>query len=471
MEKEAQKDITQWRREQETSLREGIEAFRRTTHQRELKENLEFVQFKRERKRRAREAELELITQSYDAQREKSIQRENCEKERITADEVFKAEQREDREETRKLVRALRKEEARKEQAERLYNSAEKMEYEKRQLLAEKNRRIKDLQLMSALCRRGRRRRLRKLGESGATPADIETVVKKEHPVEDQRPRHRPVKVRPILPVERLASLKNDAGRAVFGSNESPFRPKSLAFPTTKFAPKRPDARTVGSGDPALAKTIGKIAKEMHVSSEDEPMPSSVKVILMNAMKVSAEEKKRRKEKIERSSLSQRVEDRKRGQRLVEKALDDVAFGAIDSGIQESSGAAQLFLESSPNVEGEERPALKQDKFFLIQLPNTFPRVVAEKEEEESKPRAKGSLPPAPEQEVSSFSDVPDGKIGTLRIHKSGRVSLLIGNIEYSCALGQKPKFAQEVACVLPTQGEAVFMGEIEDKLIVSPKI
>lgn len=84
-----------------------------------------------------------------------------------------------------------------------------------------------------------------------------------------------------------------------------PFRPKSLAFPTTKFAPKRPDARTVGSGDPALAKTIGKIAKEMHVSSEDEPMPSSVKVILMNAMKVSAEEKKRRKEKIERSSRKQ----------------------------------------------------------------------------------------------------------------------------------------------------------------------
>ncbi|EER07080.1 conserved hypothetical protein [Perkinsus marinus ATCC 50983] len=137
----------------------------------------------------------------------------------------------------------------------------------------------------------------------------------------------------------------------------------------------------------------------------------------------------------------------------------------------ESSGAAQLFLESSPSVKGEERPPLKQDKFFLIQLPNTFPRVVAEKEEEESKPRAKGSLAPAPEQEVSSFSDVPDGKIGTLRIHKSGRVSLLIGNIEYSCALGQKPKFAQEVACVLPTQGEAVFMGEIEDKLIVSPKI
>lgn len=43
-----------------------------------------------------------------------------------------------------------------------------------------------------------------------------------------------------------------------------------------------------------------------------------------------------------------------------------------------------------------------------------------------------GSLAPAPEQEVSSFSDVPDGKIGTLRIHKSGRVSLLIGNIEWA---------------------------------------
>lgn len=37
----------------------------------------------------------------------------------ITADEVFKAEQRKDREETRKLVRALKEEEARKEQAER----------------------------------------------------------------------------------------------------------------------------------------------------------------------------------------------------------------------------------------------------------------------------------------------------------------------------------------------------------------
>ncbi|KAF4730352.1 hypothetical protein FOZ62_001902, partial [Perkinsus olseni] len=314
------------------------------------------------------------------------------------------------------------------------------------------------------------RRRLRKFGEPGDSPAaSVEVSVKKERPGEDQRSRHRPVKVRPILPVERLASFKKEAARSVFGANESPFRPKSSSLSAAKFVPKRPDARTIGSGEPTLAKAIGKIAREMNASSEEEPMPSSVKVILMNAMKDSAD--KKRREKMKGSSRAavistaahsgsssrpihqllggglkpadelSKAEFRKQGQPLTERPLDDVAFGAIEDGIQEypplsvpyystrrihhdilratgytetslldtlktegkrpvlvemagatveqeSSGVSQLFVEDNSAESGKES-SLRQDQFFLVQLPNTFPRVLAEKEDDEGKQTAK----------------------------------------------------------------------------------
>ncbi|KAF4752387.1 hypothetical protein FOZ62_021470, partial [Perkinsus olseni] len=466
IESEVQKDITEWRRKHEASLREGIEEYRKSVQQRELKENLESVQFKRERKLRAKQAELQQVAENHDAQREKSIQWESLEKERLMAEVAFKADQRQDRAETRQLEKVKKMEAAMEERSERSWDRAAAMEFEKRQLLAEKNRRLKVLLGLPVK----QRRRLRKFGESGDSPAaSVEVSVKKERPGEDQRSRHRPVKVRPILPVERLASFKKEAARSVFGANESPFRPKSSSLSAAKFVPKRPDARTVGSGEPTLAKAIGKIAREMNASSEEEPMPSSVKVILMNAMKESAD--KKRREKMKGSSRAavistaahsgsssrpihqllggglkaaddlSKAEHRKQGQPLTERPLDDVAFGAIEDGIQEypplsvpyystrrihhdilratgyteaslldtlkmegkrpvlvemagatveqeSSGVSQLFVEDNSAGGGEES-SLKQDQFFLVQLPNTFPRVLAEKEDDEDKQTAK----------------------------------------------------------------------------------
>ncbi|KAF4709459.1 hypothetical protein FOZ62_000030, partial [Perkinsus olseni] len=145
IESEAQKDITEWRRKHEASLREGIEEYRKSVQQRELKENLESVQFKRERKLRAKQAELQQVAENYDAQWEKSIQWESLEKERLMAEVAFKADQRQDRAETRQLEKVKKVEAAMEERSERSWDRAAAMEFEKRQLLAEKNRRLKVL--------------------------------------------------------------------------------------------------------------------------------------------------------------------------------------------------------------------------------------------------------------------------------------------------------------------------------------
>ncbi|KAF4716109.1 hypothetical protein FOZ62_015249, partial [Perkinsus olseni] len=119
IESEAQKDITEWRRKHEASLREGIEEYRKSVQQREIKENLESVQFKRERKLRAKQAELQQVAENYDAQREKSIQWESLEKERLMAEVAFKADQRQDRAETRQLEKVKKREAAMEERSER----------------------------------------------------------------------------------------------------------------------------------------------------------------------------------------------------------------------------------------------------------------------------------------------------------------------------------------------------------------
>jgi DNA-directed RNA polymerase III subunit RPC4 len=71
------------------------------------------------------------------------------------------------------------------------------------------------------------------------------------------------------------------------------------------------------------------------------------------------------------------------------------------------------------------------------------------------------------------FKSIPNNtKIGKLKIFKSGKVKLQIGENLYDISAGINCKFAQEYAVVSQDTHEAIFLGKAQDKkLVVTPKI
>lgn len=115
----------------------------------------------------------------------------------------------------------------------------------------------------------------------------------------------------------------------------------------------------------------------------------------------------------------------------------------------------------------------------LIQMPDLFPTLVPPQslEGSPSHPSAKRRGKTAQATPVLSpttgtlFSEIPDGRIGTLKIHKSGKAVLHVGSTQLSVTRGQETMFRSEVACVCPAEDEIIFLGEVTKRLVVSPVI
>jgi len=121
------------------------------------------------------------------------------------------------------------------------------------------------------------------------------------------------------------------------------------------------------------------------------------------------------------------------------------------------------------------------NELVLIQMPSLFPTMVPVLPTTESgeTPKKRGTTTRTPirgsnPQRTSigtPFSDIPDGKIGTLRVHKNGKTVLLIGKTEFLVNEGQRPNFRSEVACLCPGESEIIFLGQATKRLVVSPVI
>lgn len=131
----------------------------------------------------------------------------------------------------------------------------------------------------------------------------------------------------------------------------------------------------------------------------------------------------------------------------------------------------------------DEKSLTGSEDLILFQLPSLFPTLkMAHKsssEEPQGTPRQRGSSPrnaPKAAPQVRSsvgtpFSDIPDGKIGTLKVHKSGKTFLHVGDTRFIVNEGQPVGFRTEVACLCPGESEIIFMGQAFRRVVVSPMI
>uniref|UniRef100_A0A0G4HGJ6 DNA-directed RNA polymerase III subunit RPC4 n=1 Tax=Chromera velia CCMP2878 TaxID=1169474 RepID=A0A0G4HGJ6_9ALVE len=154
---------------------------------------------------------------------------------------------------------------------------------------------------------------------------------------------------------------------------------------------------------------------------------------------------------------------------------------AID---EANRSAAGLFTRDEEDEDG--------DLMMVVQLPSVLPSVILrapkdkEKdnlnssgreggagEEKENKDRSGAASAAASraldDYRPSRIEDIPPGKLGTLRVHKSGKARLQLGSHLFRVDAGSDVHFAQDVACLLTE--ELVVLGRPTKRMVVTPDV
>ncbi|XP_073959850.1 uncharacterized protein isoform X2 [Choristoneura fumiferana] len=114
----------------------------------------------------------------------------------------------------------------------------------------------------------------------------------------------------------------------------------------------------------------------------------------------------------------------------------------------------------------------EQPTLILLQLPDTLPgRGNSEPEPSTSSGDASEEAPPADNR--CRLADLEEGRIGSLRVHQSGRVTLALGDTIFEVSAGTKAAFHQEAVAVTSDEAsrsaDIVSLGALQHKLNLMP--
>ncbi|CAE7363522.1 Ido1, partial [Symbiodinium necroappetens] len=123
-----------------------------------------------------------------------------------------------------------------------------------------------------------------------------------------------------------------------------------------------------------------------------------------------------------------------------------------------NSKAAEKLL--GPNQE------LLEDSYFLLQMPCVLPEM--SKPEDELFREAEDA---ASAGSGATITRLPDGKLGKLRVYKSGKVKMEIGGISFCVDQGCETFFQQDLALVCPLAGEFFNLGRLNSRMVLTPDL
>ncbi|CAK1545403.1 unnamed protein product [Leptosia nina] len=125
---------------------------------------------------------------------------------------------------------------------------------------------------------------------------------------------------------------------------------------------------------------------------------------------------------------------------------------------------------------------LKSDKptLLLLQLSDTLPGRGGSRDDDHKKPLSTPSSssetteePKPPVDTRCHLSDLEEGRIGNLRIHRSGRITLALGSTIFEVSSGTKASFYQEVVSVgvdeASRSASVTSLGQLQHKLNITP--
>ncbi|KAF5092816.1 hypothetical protein D0Z03_002683 [Geotrichum reessii] len=123
----------------------------------------------------------------------------------------------------------------------------------------------------------------------------------------------------------------------------------------------------------------------------------------------------------------------------------------------------------------EGQPEIEQ-KLFFFQMPVLAPKFEApvdadEADEENADMRVVGDSADNAAKQSAAITRYPEGMAGKLRVHKSGKLTMLLGNIVMEVSQGTEAKFLQDVVVMSPEEQKAYLIGQVTRKMIVAPDV
>jgi DNA-directed RNA polymerase III subunit RPC4 len=74
-------------------------------------------------------------------------------------------------------------------------------------------------------------------------------------------------------------------------------------------------------------------------------------------------------------------------------------------------------------------------------------------------------------EDVVTPNSSPEGQIGQLRLHKSGRLTMVLGDVEMEVTQGTECSFLQEVVVLDRANKRACLIGQVANRMVLSPDI
>lgn len=146
------------------------------------------------------------------------------------------------------------------------------------------------------------------------------------------------------------------------------------------------------------------------------------------------------------SILKQREDD-------VQKKLSNIQIEAVDD--IDADNDEKILNDHKTIVKEILEIDNKEDQFMLFQLPRMLPEFADPYE--------------SIKQETEVQQKKVEGQIGKLRVHKSGKVTIKIGDVVMDVSRGAKTDFLQQIVLMDKGNHQSSLIGHLKDKIVVTP--
>lgn len=281
-------------------------------------------------------------------------------------------------------------------------------------------------------------------------------------------------------------------------SARPPLKAANLEQTTRKSKSKSRDVEITGSRKPWKGvwhdPDDSDVVVKTEVASDDENMPDAEQTGLSHtpvqpsekqeAILPDVERKQELKKKGPAEPILQTDEDRAEWERLQSHRRHMLAeLGPAETPEVDGSGDTAMTDAAGP----EKKPTVRENNVYLFQIPPLMPEVESSIKKEAPEPKADAKI----KLEEGGFSDpsakpkgvrFESGRVGKLRVHKSGRTTLDWGGISFEVtAPGTKVGLLQEAASVEITPenqrsapedaGDTTSLGRVKGKFVVTPDL
>lgn len=171
-------------------------------------------------------------------------------------------------------------------------------------------------------------------------------------------------------------------------------------------------------------------------------------------------------------------------ERQVNEKLADLGLEKEFQSVDGKEAAAELELLNADHqhiLRKLKKMNNKPERFMVFQLPTRLPAFERPAVKEEKEDMETQASDPSKKKKNIKKKDTKDalstrelaGKVGSIRVHKSGKLSVKIGNVVMDIGKGAETTFLQDVIAlsIADDASSAELLGRVDGKIVVTPQI